>query len=413
MRKEPASGGRWVLLASEGEEWAREEPRIPPIKPAGYPQSEDARSVGESWAKVLPLPLPSVPAAANQGHVITGPGNSALGLGAGLISDNRLSIIDFLQSQFPVFSARSVPSLAPKMPRSGSKKARQSGPAPLPPPTLSEHIDQLLGTVDDDVEMCACLAVSTSPEAQDAFCRRVRGIHIPPGFPQDALPANLFPQFMSWAGQIGSIVRPFSAPNIAAAKAYRTLQKNRQCWSKKDFIEAARLNPRAVDKTAFLKSIPRFAANLLQNPYPPKNAWIAESSSILDCNRQFIEKEPLHDIRDWRRPIQLLDTDKLALDVGATESAQVYDAVDGLLVGMVVRDVCKSEEAVSLVDDAIQRIVETRITSRVRNISFPNSICLTDEHISQERRCGVNSPLWPFCRTLICYGVRLGKKPSR
>ncbi|EKM73845.1 hypothetical protein AGABI1DRAFT_133987 [Agaricus bisporus var. burnettii JB137-S8] len=280
-RKEPASGGQWVLLASEGEEeWAREEPRIPPIKPAGYPQSEDARSMGESWAKVLPLPLPSAPAAANQGHVITGPGNSALGLGAGLISDNRLSIIDFLQSQFPVFSARSVPSLAPKMPRSGSKKARQSGPAPLPPPTLSEHIDQLLGAVDDDVETCACLAVSTSPEAQDAFCRRVRGIHIPPGFPQDALPANLFPQFMSWAGQIGSIVRPFSAPNIAAAKAYRTLQKNRQRWSKKDFIEAARLNPRAVDKTAFLKSIPRFAANLLQNPYPPKNAWIAESRTF-------------------------------------------------------------------------------------------------------------------------------------
>ncbi|EKM74530.1 hypothetical protein AGABI1DRAFT_14922, partial [Agaricus bisporus var. burnettii JB137-S8] len=58
---------------------------------------------------------------------------------------------------------------------------------------------------------------------------------------------------------------------------------------------------------------------------------------------------------------------QLVLDIGENDNAQIYDSDNGLLVGMVIRNVCKSEEAVKFVDDAVGRIVDTRVSSRVRD----------------------------------------------
>lgn len=242
-------------------------------------------------------------------------------------------------------------------------------PSTLPQPqfTRAQNIDRLLAAVDADELTCAMLAVAVSSDAQVAFGSRVMDVNIPPEFPRDILPADFFPVFMSWAGQIGSIARPISAPSIVAAMAYRTLQKRCMRWSKEHFIETALLNPQAVDKGAFIQSIPRHDTDLLRIPYPTESVWIAETGTILEFNRRFIQQDPLHDARDWRRPIELLDASRIQLDIGPTESARIYDSASGCLVGMVVRDVCKNEEAVHYVDSAVERMVESRVTSRVSN----------------------------------------------
>ncbi|KAJ3552227.1 hypothetical protein NP233_g12930 [Leucocoprinus birnbaumii] len=256
------------------------------------------------------------------------------------------------------------------MGRIGLKKSSLS--AKPRPPTAAEKrqvlfslVNSLLSSVEADLTTCSLLSVATTPGAQESFCDRVKRRHVPPGFPEIELSGSLFPRFMSWAGQLGS-VRHLPACHIPAAMAYHRNQKKAHHWSKQHFIETARLNWKAVDKASFLDAIPAYTLPSLPSnaPYPPADAWVAETTEIQDLNEHFIKVEKLHDKRDHRRPIELLDPSRLKLDIKPTESARIYDEKDGSLIGMILRDACRNEDALKFADDAVERMVETWISSR-------------------------------------------------
>ncbi|KAJ3554188.1 hypothetical protein NP233_g12477 [Leucocoprinus birnbaumii] len=226
-------------------------------------------------------------------------------------------------------------------------------------------IKALLTSVEADLEACGLLAVATTGGLRDEFCNHIRTHHIPRDFPEFPNNFDLFHAFTTWAGSLGSI-HNIPARNIPAALAYRAREKLHHRWSKENFIETAGINWKAVDKDKFLASIPQRVVTPLprDQPYPPPDAWIAETEDIASMNHKFINVEDLHDRRDCRRPIKFLDPGQLQLDIGPGESVMIQDGSDGSFVGLVIRDVCGNADAIQFVDKAVSEAVEMRVSSR-------------------------------------------------
>lgn len=264
------------------------------------------------------------------------------------------------------------------MGRYGSKKARYfphqhpSNPPPPPPPPSEKKlgpiaIKALLASVEADKEACALLSVATTAEARETFQRYVIANHVSKlNFPQSKLSGDFFQRFTSWAGQLGSI-RNTKSPNLISALAYCRTEKTAFRFSKQHFIETTGLNWKAANKEEFLSTLNvyREKARPRSDPYPPYDTLIAETTRIRKINSPFFHTDQIHDIRDHRRPIELLKMDNLQRDIKHDESAIIYDQDDGKLVGMVIRNVCKNPDAVEFVDRAVEEAVLTRKTCRV------------------------------------------------
>lgn len=188
------------------------------------------------------------------------------------------------------------------MGRCGGKKAHPRSIKTPPPPSprekkFSAAVNALLESVEADAETCGLLAVATTPNAQQAFCNRLLSKNVPKEFPRSKFATNLFAQFTSWAGQIGS-TRPISTIRIPIALKYRLKEKEFVRWSKQHFIDTTGLNWKAVDKDAFLADITKYYVRSCPpgDSYPPPNVLIAESAEIEKMNHKFFYDDPLHDI---------------------------------------------------------------------------------------------------------------------
>ncbi|KAJ3560342.1 hypothetical protein NP233_g10901 [Leucocoprinus birnbaumii] len=226
-------------------------------------------------------------------------------------------------------------------------------------------IKSLLASIDADLEACGHLAVATNEELRNIFVEYIRTHHIPESFPNFPKNSDLFHAFTTWAGELGTI-HQIPVDNIPAALAYHSREKQEHCWSKEHFIETARINWKAVNKDEFLAAIPSHVIRPLprNKPYPPPDLWIAETAEIARLNSKFINDNPLHNTRDRRRPVALLDESQLQLDIGPQQSAVIRDSSDGSLVAVVIRDVCNNAEAVEFANKAVAAAVDMQTTSR-------------------------------------------------
>lgn len=287
------------------------------------------------------------------------------------------------------------------MVRCGSRRARQqhtqSSPREKKPRVVApkrrrfQAETSLLAAVEADQEACSLLATATTPSTRAAFYKYVLDeIGLPKDLPRPSGPGAFLDDFTSWAGQLGTI-RNISVKNLPAALAYRLQEKDLLRWSKKHFIETAQLNWRAVDKAKFLSkfNVHKVAPLPRNKIYPPVDQYIAETQEIYNKNHQFICVDNLHDSRDHRRDIHMLKESKLQKDIPFDQSAIFYDKATNRFIGMVIRDVCKNEDAVEFVDGAIEHVIDTRKTCRV---SLPPFTLLKGNLGLPERRRWFPSP---------------------
>ncbi|KAJ3573992.1 hypothetical protein NP233_g2057 [Leucocoprinus birnbaumii] len=272
------------------------------------------------------------------------------------------------RQQSPEHSDSRTPAAPSSFPPAGKRARRKQ---------LLAAVALILEQVNADAEACSLLAVATASSTQELFSQYTISKFVPAGFPQDKI-SDFFHLFTVWAGQIGNVYK-VQGDRIRAALEYRLAEKKEARWSKRHFIETSGINWKAANKEQFLANIP--SVTLQESPkscvYPPRNAFVAESRDIFDHHSKFIYDDPLFDKRISRKSIHLLDESRLRLDVPSQESVQVYDETDGELVVMVIRDVCKNEEALNFADEVIEKAAKTRKSSRLPDPGYLTQLGLS------------------------------------
>lgn len=177
---------------------------------------------------------------------------------------------------------------------------------------------------------------------------------------------------LSWAGT--SKNRSTIGPNLELVLKARNHNTTNLRMKRRRLINQANLNPNAQNKIQFYSTIPVHAVCPLKSPFPPPNLYVCENDAIYDSNMEFVLERSLPDYRKWRKLIfELDDPGQLSFDLGPTEDA-VFEDKDGI-VAVVLRDACKRNSVVEVMDNAIKKVVDTRNDIRVRYffISFFNS----------------------------------------
>ncbi|KAJ3560620.1 hypothetical protein NP233_g10715 [Leucocoprinus birnbaumii] len=250
------------------------------------------------------------------------------------------------------------------MVRSGQKKAkRQKKLPPDPARQFEEVVAQLIRDVGNDATACMLLATAVEEKQKRAFEKHIIAQHFPENFspPQRQ---KVFESFMSWLGQ--AISDKTITPELDAAVHHRQSLRAVLRANKREFINKARINRKAVVKEMLLESIPVHCINPLpaNSPYPRRETFVAKNQYIYNKNDWFIHRRSQPDKRLPRRRIQMLDTEELQFDLPPHESAIFRDALTNEIIAVVIRDACTSAEAVEFADTAVKQAIMTRVTIR-------------------------------------------------
>lgn len=270
-----------------------------------------------------------------------------------------------LAAAFPLkFQLTTFPSTSPStpMPRSGKSKAKHFSTA-VAKLKLEEAVLKLIENVGNDTEACMLLAAAVDEEGKERFSRYVRTRFIPPNFPSDKA-ARIFHHFMSWAGQ--AFADKSISEELDAAIHIRKCARDAFRSSKRDFINKARINKKAVVKANLLVEIPTYYIPSFpkNQPYPHRLAFVAETEEIFASNDYFIHERKQPDSRICRKHIELLDASQLQFDLRPDQSAIFRDALTGELIAVVIRDACTNKEAIEFVDNAVRLAIKTRVSIR-------------------------------------------------
>ena len=172
------------------------------------------------------------------------------------------------------------------------------------------------------------------------------------------------------------------SPNVHAAYAIYRAAYEKYHLLRRNLISECRLNCTSETKPehqaarrAYLEKCRIVELDDVATPYPPPGVWVAENEAIRDNWEEFCTTRPLHDKREGRHPVLLLDTNELAFTAEADDS--ILFLRNGKLVAFVIRDFCPVP---SLLDDIAQFVEDTtsyRKSVRVSNfILFHTNILL-------------------------------------
>lgn len=117
--------------------------------------------------------------------------------------------------------------------------------------------------------------------------------------------------------------------------------------------------PRISDSVIIKELLP------LDTPYPPKDGWVYESETIRSRWEGHLKTGRLHDQRTKCREMVELDPDQLQLDIAETESCIIRDKNTGKIAGMVLRNFCKSPEALAWASSLVHDNTHWRKNVRV------------------------------------------------
>lgn len=151
------------------------------------------------------------------------------------------------------------------------------------------------------------------------------------------------------------------------------------------------LNPSSKRTKAFIQSlwstIPIYTVQPLDSGsiYPPVEQWVAEDAGIWAIWDKRINVDRLPDPRTKRRPMHLLDREKLQFDLKPDQSAVFVDK-EGHLVMAVIRDFCKDERTVQWANSIVLQGVQHCRNVRVRLFFFPTHLSVLS--------CGTEGGQW-------------------
>ena len=204
------------------------------------------------------------------------------------------------------------------------------------------------------------LEASTTPENEVLFVDALLPL-IPAAVHQNINRATLARDFFAWCKHPG-VNCPLKLQE-ALDKCIKHKNAHRQL--KRTFIQNVRLNWEPDQRQEYLTSIPTTKVTTFSEPYPPLGHWVYESSSIRNKWEYQITEAPQPDKRKKRYPMLELDPKKLAHDIDADTSMIFSDEADKL-VGLVFRNFCPDDDAISWLDDVIEKAVSKRKSIRVR-----------------------------------------------
>ena len=94
----------------------------------------------------------------------------------------------------------------------------------------------------------------------------------------------------------------------------------------------------------------------LGTPYPPINQWICESEAIESKWSDYLKHDPRAqpDQHCKRQPIFCIDPTDLSLDIGADQSAVVYDANSGDLIMLILWNFTSDPDLLSHIEGIIK-----------------------------------------------------------
>lgn len=209
--------------------------------------------------------------------------------------------------------------------------------------------------------------------AKEEFLQHLRRAH-PCGPISDN---RLYRTVLTWIGQRD---KP-CPPNVLEAQAKLQEQKKSLRISKRHFIHESGLSTAAPDRDAFLAGIPTISVAALSAPYPPYKEIIAETPEIYNKWGTHFSRGRQPDARIPRLPVSMLNAEALVHDIGPTESARL-ETPSGELIGLVIRNFCKSDAAVAWAGAAAGAQLPDRRNIRVSYFqAFPLSLSLMLAHM--------------------------------
>ena len=219
-------------------------------------------------------------------------------------------------------------------------------------------------TIQDSPPLQDILAIATSPNQKTFFIAKLL-IICPNAFSgRTEPPLQLFDILTAWFGKHKDASR-FDA--VATALNHRRNIREGVRNLKIDFIHQIGLNWSPATRDSFLKGVNTVYLRKLKTPYPVINEWICESDAIDDKWSDYLKHDPRAqpDSRRKRQPIFRIDPSNLTLDIGADQSAIIYDATTGDLILVVLRNFCSHPDLLSYIEGIIKQAVDLRKSIRV------------------------------------------------
>lgn len=220
-------------------------------------------------------------------------------------------------------------------------------------------------TIEDSSALQDILTASTTDNQKKFFISQLL-ITLPNAFSDcTKTPPELFDILTIWFGKVKDASLRFAAVATAlkARKQYFVDHRN----MKLDFVHRIGLNWSPATRDFFFKGMRTVLLPKLATPYPVRKQWICESDAIDEKWRSYLKHDPRAqpDKRRPRQPIFRIDSSCLSLDIGADQSAIVYDASTGELIMLVIRDFCSDPDLLSYIEGIIKQAVECRKSIRV------------------------------------------------
>lgn len=163
-----------------------------------------------------------------------------------------------------------------------------------------------------------------------------------------------------WAGNAKAA--PPLELNLAIVNRHRNRVKRRN--KKRMYINTFGLHRGPAMRDQYLSTIPTLSLPRLARPYPPAGYSVYETLSAGRKWRHFLHVRKQHDSRTRKRPLMMLDPNKLNATIGADESRIIRDD-KGQLVGLVLRDFCVDRDVLDWVNQTIARSAGLRKSIRV------------------------------------------------
>ena len=219
-------------------------------------------------------------------------------------------------------------------------------------------------TIQDSPPLQDILAIATSPSKKIFFIAKLL-IARPDAFAgRSESPLQLFDILTAWFGKHRDASR-FDA--VATALNHRRNIREGDRNLKIDFIHRIGLNWSPATRDSFLKGVNTVYLRKLRTPYPAINEWICESDAIDDKWSDYLKHDPRAqpDSRRKRQPIFRTNPSNLSLDIGADQSAIIYDAETGDLILVVLQNFCSEPDLLSYIEGIIKQAVDFRRSIRV------------------------------------------------
>ncbi|KAJ2933961.1 hypothetical protein H1R20_g3129, partial [Candolleomyces eurysporus] len=204
-------------------------------------------------------------------------------------------------------------------------------------------------------------ALISTRSASELLCDQIAGIM--------SLHPNLTPpvptkECGSWAlGIAGSIDVP---PIVERALSARRVERTQARWSLRQLARNVFIQSYPTTYITARNALVKLEFNALppREEYPPRGHWVASTPGIYKTWHQYLANCKLPDKRMKRKPVHLLERDRLSYSIPAELSCLIYDKKTKELTMVIIREFCGVPAILRLAMEIVSRAAGVRRSVR-------------------------------------------------